>query len=262
MQDLTITMVQTSLFWGDRDKNLDVLSEKVSDEGPSDLVILPEMFNTGFMTEPEEYYETMRGPTLEWMKIMASSNGCVICGSLIVKENENYYNRLIWMRPDGNYDYYDKRHLFRMAGEHRRFAAGTRRLITELKGWKICPQVCYDLRFPVWSRNRYRQGRYEYDLLIYIANWPEVRSTAWKSLLRARAIENLCVVAGVNRVGIDGNDIYHTGDSAVIGPAGDYQFQCTPGVQEVKRIILRHKALEEFRDRFQAGKDWDQFHIK
>lgn len=258
MHDLTLTLVQTSLHWGDAATNLEHFSRLLSGCGNSDIVILPEMFNTGFITEPASVAETMRGPTLAWMRRLAKETGSAICGSLIIREEKRYFNRLIFMMPGGKYLQYDKRHLFSMAGEHRRFTGGTERTIIEYKGWNILPLVCYDLRFPVWSRNTYRDGAYGYDLLIYIANWPEVRSHAWKSLAVARAIENLSYVAAVNRVGRDGNSLEHSGDSVVLDAKGHCLLSVPPHRGAVMSVTISASELQEFRRAFNAGPDWDR----
>ena len=261
MQHLKLTLVQSSLFWGEKERNLEMFTGKLRDLHDTDVIILPEMFNTGFMTDPLPYGEPMESSTLQWMRETAGEKDSAVCGSFIAVEEGRFYNRLVWMRPDGTYDHYDKRHLFRMAGEHEKFDLGERRLVTSWRGWRICPMVCYDLRFPVWSRNRYVEGRYEYDLLIYIANWPEIRSGAWKTLLPARSVENLCVVAGVNRVGPDGNGIAHSGDSAITGPEGSYIHRCPSHAEETATLALHHGELADFRNRFRAGEDWDRFAI-
>ncbi len=257
MQDLNITPVQTALHWGDAEANLrhfDRLLEKISG---SDLIILPEMFNTGFITEPAPVAETMDGQTMRWLRDKAASLGTAITGSLIIHEEGNYYNRLIFMLPDGSFHQYDKRHLFSMAGEHHRFAAGMKKLVIRYKDWNIMLLVCYDLRFPVWSKNSYHDGNYAYDLLIYIANWPEVRSHAWKSLLPARAIENITYLAAVNRVGIDGRGLSHSGDSAVIDPKGRLISHFEPHQEAIQTITLSKKELTDFRIAFNVGADWD-----
>jgi len=257
MQDLNITLIQTPLYWHDRALNLEMLAHKIEEiNQPTDLIIIPEMFTTGFSMQAPELAETMYGPTLLWLQNMAAAANAVITGSLIIKEGQNYYNRLIWMQPDGSYSYYDKKHLFRMAGETQVYSTGTRKLIVNLKGWKICPLVCYDLRFPVWSRN----VQNEYDLLLYVANWPAKRDTAWKTLLPARAIENVAYAAGVNRVGDDGNGHLYNGDSMVVNFKGEILFsaendECT------KTITLSYQELEDFRKSFPAYLDADAFTI-
>jgi predicted amidohydrolase len=218
MENLKITLFQGYLFWENIDKNLQNISLRLSGiREKTDLIILPEMFNTGFTMNAEKLAEPMNGKTMIWMHKIANQFECVVTGSLIIKEGDNFYNRLIWMRPDGKYQYYDKRHLFTMAKEHLTYTAGKSKLIVELKGWKICPVICYDLRFPVWLRNVDEA----YDLLIVVANWPERRALHWRTLIPARAVENQAYVIGLNRVGHDGNEIYHSGDSTCISPNGN-----------------------------------------
>jgi omega-amidase len=218
MENLKITLFQGHLFWENIDKNLQNISQRLFGiREKTDLIILPEMFNTGFTMNAENLAEPMNGKTMIWMHKIATQFDCVVTGSLIIKESDKYYNRLIWMRPDGKYQCYDKRHLFTLAKEQNTYTAGTSKLIVELKGWKICPVICYDLRFPVWLRN----VKEAYDLLIVVANWPERRALHWRTLLPARAVENEAYVIGVNRVGHDGNEIYHSGDSTCISPNGN-----------------------------------------
>ena len=258
MHDLKLTLVQTALHWGDAEANLRHFDTLLKGTPPTDLIILPEMFNTGFITLPEPVAETMDGKTMAWLREKARELGAAIVGSLIIRENGNYYNRLIFMLPDGNFVHYDKRHLFSMAGEHHRFARGMERKVVQYKGWNILPLICYDLRFPAWSKNSWQQGKYEYDLLIYIANWPEARSHPWRSLLPARAIENIACVAAVNRVGIDGNGLPHSGDSAVIDPKGNLILPFEPHQEAIRSITLSAKELVGFREKFNVGPDWDR----
>lgn len=257
VNEINITLVQTPLHWQDPAANRQLLAEKLSRlEQGSDLVVLPEMFTTGFSMAAPELAETMSGPTLCWLAKQARKHQVVITGSLIITDQGKYYNRLIWMRPDGSYAHYDKRHLFRMAGEHDTFAPGQDRLIVGLKGWRICPLVCYDLRFPVWSRNQDQA----YDLLVYVANWPEKRSLAWKTLLQARAIENLSYVVGVNRSGEDGKGICYAGDSLVVAPDGN--ILCHQSHREpVKTVRLERRQLDAFRAGFPAHLDADSFQL-
>ena len=263
MQDLTITLIQTSLAWEDPDANISNF-EKLLLNAParSDLIILPEMFNTGFTMDPERNAEEMGGKTMKWMADMSAMKQCVICGSLIIREDDNYYNRLIWMPADGNYQYYDKKHLFRMGDEHLHFASGKKKLIVELKGWKVMPLVCYDLRFPVWSKNEFRDGHYAFDLLIYLANWPAVRSGAWTSLIKGRAIENLSYAAGVNRIGIDGRGYEYSGDSLIAGPGGEELTSVNTGSDSIIRSTLKASELLDIRKKLGVGKDWDWFELK
>jgi predicted amidohydrolase len=206
----------------------------------------------------------MQGPSLAWLKALAQEAGATITGSMVIRDGERCFNRLVWMRPDGAFDIYDKRHLFRMAREHERYAGGNERLIVELNGWRICPMVCYDLRFPVWTRNRHGKSasdRFDYDLSIFVANWPAPRRQPWRTLLRARAIENLSYVVGVNRVGVDGNDLAYAGDSAAFDFLG--QPLAELGAQEqVVTVTLDPQALTAHRERFPAWMDADDFRIE
>lgn len=259
MNDLKITILQSDLHWENKEKNLQMFSDKLNSiSEPSDLIVLPEMFTTGFSMRPELFAETMNGNTLAWMKVKAAEKNCAITGSFICHEEGKYLNRLVWMCPDGSYSVYDKRHLFRMGGEDSHYGAGQKKLIVEWKGWKICPLICYDLRFPVWARNTHDE---QYDLLIYVANWPERRSYPWKSLLVARAIENQCYVAGVNRVGNDGQDIYHTGDSVVLNFKGEPISKIHSGKESIEAITLSYSELAEFRKQFPVMLDADKFEI-
>lgn len=260
--ELNITIIQSNLYWEDVKQNLSQF-DSMLDQLPTatDLVVLPEMFNTGFSISPIAIAETMEGHTIEWMRQKANQINAVITGSLAILENENYYNRLIWMRPDGTYSFYNKRHLFRMGNEQHHFVQGENRLIVELHGWKVCPLVCYDLRFPVWSRNHYSNDGYEYDMLIYVANWPAARAAVYKNLLIARAIENLCYVTGVNRIGTDGNGIAHQGDSTVIDFKGNHLITLPVQHTGLSTIQIKRTDLENFRNKFQVGPDWDHFEI-
>lgn len=218
MDNLKITIFQGYLFWENIDKNLQNIALRLSSiREKTDLIILPEMFNTGFTMNAELLAETMNGKTIQWMEQIAKKYDCVITGSLIITEDDKFYNRLIWMMPDGTFKHYDKRHLFALSNEHHTYTAGTERLIVELNGWKICPVICYDLRFPVWLRN----NDAAYDMLLIVANWPEKRALHWRTLIPARAVENQSYVIGVNRVGHDGNEVYHSGDSTCISANGD-----------------------------------------
>jgi omega-amidase len=257
VHNLKISLVQTNLYWENPTANLAMLEEKIFGiTDPTDLIILPEMFNSGFTMNAAKIAEPMNLTTTRWMKQIAAQTGAVVTGSFIVKEGENYYNRLLWVTPEGEVDNYDKRHLFRMAKENEVFSEGKERLIKTIKGWKICPLICYDLRFPVWSRN----VNLDYDLLIYVANWPQVRMYPWDSLLVARAIENQSYVVGVNRVGEDGNGYPHSGNSAVIDFAGKVLFR------EIDNEVIHHHtldrpSLDQFRERFPAYLDADSFEI-
>lgn len=253
--NLKTTIIQTNLHWEEPTANLAMLEEKIFGiSEATDLIILPEMFNSGFTMNAAKVAEPMNLTTTRWMKQMAAQTGAVITGSFIVKEGRNYYNRLLWVEPNGEIDSYDKRHLFRMAKENDVFSEGNKRLVKNIKGWKVCPLICYDLRFPVWSRNVHL----DYDLLIYVANWPKVRMYPWDSLLVARAIENQSYVIGVNRVGEDGNGFPYSGNSAIIDFAGKVL------VREIDNETIFHYTLEktpldEFRQKFPAYLDADGF---
>jgi predicted amidohydrolase len=255
---LSFSLIQTSLFWEDKGANLAMLAKKIMGiEEYTEIIVLPEMFSTGFSMQPEKFAETMDGPTVEWMRRISAEKKVILTGSLIIKEEENYYNRLIWILPNGELGYYDKRHLFAFAGEDQHYSAGNKRLIASVKGWKINLQICYDLRFPVWAR---QQGD-EYDVLLYVANWPEKRSHAWKTLLTARAIENQCITMGVNRVGLDGNNIAHSGDSLIVGPLGEVLYHCAYE-EAIFTITLQKEEITNARTQFPFWKDADFFHIQ
>jgi omega-amidase len=252
---LNVTYIQSDLFWENPTANLAMFEEKISQiNQPTDLIVLPEMFNTGFTMNTQTIGEVMNLHTFKWMKMMAAQTKAVVTGSYIVKENNQAYNRLIWMQPDGQFDYYDKKHLFRMGKEHEAFEPGTQKIIKEIKGWKICPLICYDLRFPVWSRNLDLQ----YDLLLYTANWPAPRSQHWNTLLLARAIENQAYVLGLNRIGTDGRNLEYSGDSAMIDFKGQY-LHLSKNQAETISLTLDKQALDEYRNRFPAYLDADKF---
>jgi len=261
MKDLRITLIQTKLHWQDAVKNIsmfDALVKKIK-KGSTDVILLPEMFSTGFTMQAASNAEEMNGPSMQFMIITAAEKNAAVCGSLIIREKKKYFNRLIWMQPDGSYSHYDKRHLFSMAKEQLTYTQGTKKLIVSWRGWKICPLVCYDLRFPVWSR---RTRKNDYDLLIYVANWPERRRLAWSQLLPARAIENQCFVAGLNRIGADGNNISHTGDSAVIDPMGNKISRTKGSQSSIETVSLQAKVLTDWRDHLKTWMDADDFVIK
>jgi omega-amidase len=262
MAPLRFTLVQTRLFWEDKNANLRMLEEKINSiTQPTHVVVLPEMFSTGFSMKPELLAEKMNGATVAWMKKVAAEKKIILTGSVIIEEDGNYFNRLIWMLPNGQYGCYDKRHLFAYGEEDKHYAAGTKRLVASVNGWKINLMVCYDLRFPVWARQQSdEEQHFEYDVLLYVANWPERRSTAWKALLQARAIENQCYVLGVNRVDDDGNNIYHSGDSMVVDPLGEILYQ-KAGEEDVFTIELKKDHLNQVRERFPFWRDADDFQI-
>lgn len=260
MSSLTLTLIQANLVWEDKVANLSMFEDKINSiKEKTEVIILPEMFSTGFNMVPDELAEDMNGTTVEWMKKIASSKRIIVTGSVIIREGEHYFNRLIWMLPNQQYGYYDKRHLFGFAGEDERYTAGNKRLIASVKGWKINLQVCYDLRFPVWARQS-GNNQPEYDVLIYVANWPERRNHAWKTLLQARAIENQCYVIGLNRIGNDGKDIYHSGDSMVVDALGEILYHKAHD-EDIYTITLHKEPLEEIRTRLPFLKDADTFKI-
>ncbi len=264
MQDLKITLIQSDLHWEEVDANLSMFEEKIWQINRStDVIILPEMFTTGFTMAASKLAEHMNMKTFKWMKQMADQTGALILGSYIVKVHDMYFNRLLWMEPGGSYRTYDKRHLFRMANEHKTFSPGESLLIATWKGWRICPLVCYDLRFPVWSRNRWdkESDTLAYDVSIYVANWPTARIDAWDTLLRARAIENVSYVVGVNRIGIDGTGVEHNGRSAIISPKGEAIFT-NEGAEIIHTVELNANSLHAFRHRFPAYQDADDFSIE
>jgi predicted amidohydrolase len=262
MSTLTISLIQTKLFWENKEANMRLLEEKINSiPERTEIIVLPEMFSTGFSMKPQLLAETMEGNTISWMKEQAAKNGVVITGSLIIKEEDKFYNRLIWMLPNGDLGYYDKRHLFAYANEHEQYSAGNKRLVASVKGWKINLQVCYDLRFPVWARQQApNEEGPEFDVLIYVANWPSSRSHAWKTLLCARAIENQCYVVGVNRVGRDGNEIYYRGNSMVIDPLGEVLYHFADD-EDIFTITLQKEHLQQVRAKYPFWKDADEFKI-
>ncbi len=257
MQDLRVTLVQSMLHWEDAAANRAMFGQKlVALKGTTDLVVLPEMFTTGFSMRSKEMAETMDGATVSWMRAQAKSLDAALYGSVIITEGGRYFNRGLFVRPDGQVAVYDKRHLFRFANENEHYAPGTERVIVEWRGWRILLQVCFDLRFPVFARNRS-----DYDAMLYVANWPEARRYPWSQLLIARAIENQVYVAGVNRVGMDGKGIHYSGDSVVIDPRGAVIAQVEPSTEGTATVSLDRAALEDFRQKFPVAKDADDFSL-
>lgn len=265
MSSITISTIQTNLHWENKRANLDMFEEKINSlRQKTEIIILPEMFTTGFSMNAAALAESMDGPTLEWMKRLSIDNRVILTGSLIIEEEGNYFNRIIWMLPNGEMGHYDKRHLFAYSKEDQFYKAGEKRLITSVKGWKLNMQVCYDLRFPVWARQSPpasdKDQDPEYDILVYVANWPERRNHAWKTLLCARAIENQCYVVGVNRVGRDGNEIYYSGNSLVIDPLGEVLYHMADE-EDIFTITLEKEKLVEVRSKFPFLKDGDGFRV-
>lgn len=259
MQELRVSLVQGDTRWHDPAGNRDYYAGLVAPlAGQTDLVLLPETFTSGFSNEALAEAETMDGPTVAWLREQAARLGGVVTGSVQIREGEGVYNRMLWATPEGGLSYYDKRHLFRMAREHERYAAGKAAITVDLKGWRVRPLVCYDLRFPVFIRNRFEGGRFDYDLLLFVANWPAPRRHAWRTLLRARAIENLAYVAAVNRVGSDGNGIAYSGDSAAIDFLG-LDLADLDDQAQVRTVVLSAESLAAHRERFPAQLDADRF---
>jgi predicted amidohydrolase len=252
--DLKISLVQTDIVWENAVENRKRMGEKIEQlKGKQHIIILPEMFTTGFSMEPEKLAETMDGETVHWMKELARQNRCIITGSIIILEDENYYNRLLWVLPTGEVSHYDKRHLFSLAGEDEHYSKGSKRKIAQVNGWKICLQICYDLRFPVWSRNND-----DYEILLYVANWPVQRNQYWETLLMARAMENMSFVIGVNRIGVDGNGHNYIGNSSIYSPLGELISKETKE-EKVITHTFQHSIIEESRSKFPFLNDRDDF---
>lgn len=263
MSDLLITMVQTDLLWENKRANLDMLARKIDAmEERTHLIILPEMFSTGFSMNPSALAETMDSPSVEWMRQVAIRKKCILTGSLIIEDRGLYFNRLIWMLPNGQYGHYDKRHCFSLAGEHLHYSPGGKRLIASVNGWRVNLCICYDLRFPVWSRQQVTidSTQPEFDVLVYVANWPDRRISAWNALIPARAIENQCYVIGVNRVGLDGNGLAHSGHSQVVDPLGTV-CSIIRDTEGIKTVSLDRALLEDTRTRMPFWRDADSFEI-
>ena len=262
IDDLRVSLVQADTVWHDPDANRAMYGALISElAGKTDLVVLPETLTSGFSNEAIDRAEDMDGPTVAWFRQQAVALGAAITGSVQIRADGGVYNRLLWATPDGKLLHYDKRHLFRMAKEHERYAGGRERLTVELNGWRICPMVCYDLRFPVFIRNRFDNevaGRFDYDLLVFVANWPSARRYAWRTLLRARAIENLCCVAAVNRVGRDGNEVDYGGNSVALDELGHELVECGARTQLVTTAFSA-SSLARHREQFPAQMDADSF---
>lgn len=254
--NLNTALIQVDLAWEDPAANLRKFTQRIKELKPADLIVLPEMFSTGFSMNAELLAENMDGTTVSWMKKTAMDHNTALTGSVIIKENNNYYNRLLFVFPDGNFKSYDKRHTFTLAKEDQTYTSGKDRLIVEYKGWKICPLICYDLRFPVWARNTS-----DYDLLIYVANWPETRIHAWNILLQARAIENMSYCIGVNRTGNDGNDYKYNGHTAAYDCLGKSLFENDRAKEFIQIIELDKSHLEETRDKLKFLQDRDKFSL-
>ncbi len=256
MNNLKLSLVQINLAWENKKENLSRIRQLINKEQPvSDIILLPEMFSTGFSMNPAPHAESMSGDTVQWMTELAENFNTLVCGSIIIKSDSEFVNRFIAVSANGVHAYYDKRHLFRMANEETFYKQGTQRVVFSWRGWRILPQICYDIRFPVWIRNQN-----DYDLALFVANWPEPRKDVWRSLLVARSIENQAYVAGVNRIGSDKNDINHSGDSMFINPKGN--ILADAGNEErVLTTTLSLDELEKFRIKFPAHIDKDSFTI-
>ncbi|EOA49401.1 amidohydrolase [Bacteroides salyersiae] len=258
MHPLKISIVQTDIAWENKQENLRMLREKLHAlRGTTEIVVLPEMFSTGFTMKSRELAEPVSGITVRILKELAADFQLALCGSFICSERSNYYNRAFFITPEGEEFYYDKRHLFRMGNEAEYFSAGNNKLIISYRGWNICLLVCYDLRFPVWSRN----VNNEYDLLIYMASWPQARRLAWDTLLCARALENMCYVCGVNRIGVDGNKLIYNGGSVVFSPKGEPLASVPDGEEGIETVSLSLISLQQLRDKFPVWKDADAFRL-
>lgn len=255
MDKLNITLVQPDIIWEDPQVNLERYTEMLGPVDKTDVIVLPEMFTTGFSMQPEKLKETMDGTSVEWMKKLAVEKDAAITGSLIIEDAGKVFNRLVWVFPDGKLQIYDKRHLFTMGEENEHYSPGTEKLILEYKGWRVCPLVCYDLRFPVWSRNTEN-----YDVLFYVANWPAVRHEVWRTLLQARAIENQAYCIGVNRIGKDGSGLEYNGDSCLIDARGNARFAGSK--EQVISFNVSLDELQKFRAKFPVLNDKDAFQMR
>ena len=257
--DLTVSLIQANLYWEEIDANLAMFEEMVWEIDNTDLIVLPEMFTTGFSMNPKSLAEPPGGKSFKWMRQIAKQKNAAITGSYIIKENNHFFNRLYFVFPDGSSQQYDKKHLFTLAGEGNAYQPGTQKLIVDYKDWKIQPMICYDLRFPVWARsNSIPDKLYEYDLLVYVANWPDARIHAWDTLLQARAIENIAYCVGVNRIGLDGSQKQYPGHSAAYSYKGE-SLSIAKETREIQTITFSKDQLEEFRGRFPFQTDADPF---
>ncbi|PIE20367.1 MAG: amidohydrolase [Neptuniibacter caesariensis] len=258
MQDLRVSLIQTNLVWQDAQANMNHIRQLLEPlVGKTDLIVLPEMFNSGFSMQPELIAETVDGETVQWLRKQAERTGAAICGSIAVRLAQGFANRMLFVTPDGTVQHYDKRHLFRMGDEHQHYVEGKERRIVEYRGWRILLQVCYDLRFPVWSRNCN-----DYDLVAYVANWPGSRRGPWRTLLQARALENQCYCVGVNRIGEDGNGLAYTGDSLLVDYLGELKIDSAPETAFVTTATLAAEPLLAFREKFPAWRDRDHFQLE
>ena len=257
LEKLNIVLIQSDLVWENPKQNRNNFADKINTiQQEVDLVILPEMFTTGFTMNAQSVAETMKGETVKWMQELANKKQVAITGSLIIIENNSYYNRLLFVHPSGKIETYDKRHTFTLAGEDKIYTAGTDKLIVNYKDWKICPLICYDLRFPIWARNTE-----DYDVLLYVANWPKPRINAWNALLKARAIENMSYCIGVNRVGLDNNKHEYSGNSTVYNVLGEKISNITQHKEQIENVVLEKNHIESIREKLQFLNDRDKFNL-
>ncbi len=262
MPNLHLAYIQADLRWEDKDANIERFGRLLKQVQPgTDLILMPETFTTAFPVDPKQFAEKEDGPTMQWLQNQAKAKNAVICTTFPLDIEGHYYNSLVWMRPDGSHELYFKRHTFTMGGEDKLVERGEKQLIVELNGWRIRPMVCYDIRFPVWARNRYENGQYEYDLAFYLANFPDSRMIVWNTLLVARAIENQAYWVGVNRVGDDANGLHYSGESQVINARGEVISKAEPYQEAVLHCTLDYEKLQHFRQKFPLGPDWDEFEI-
>lgn len=259
MKNLNISLIQSDLQWEDKTANLAHFTEMMKKVGnDSDLILLPETFTTAFPVDPLIFAETLDGQSMLWLREMAKEKNAVVCGTILLKINDLYHNTAIWMRPDGTFELIHKRHPFSIGGENKSITAGDEKKIVVLNGWKIRPLVCYDIRFPVWARNTYDDGEYGFDLMFYLANFPDSRMIVWNGLLVARAIENQAYCIGVNRVGDDPHGLHYSGESQVVSPRGEVLAKIEPYKEGVVRCELDAESLLRFRTKFPLGPDWDK----
>ncbi|ULC60037.1 amidohydrolase [Flaviramulus sp. BrNp1-15] len=256
-EHLKIAMIQSNLVWENPEQNRINFTKKIESISEEvDIIVLPEMFTSGFTMNASKVAETMEGETITWMQHLSSKKNAAIVGSIVIKDNNNFYNRLLFITPKGDITFYDKRHTFTLAGEDKVYSAGTKKRIIDYKGWKICPLICYDLRFPVWARNTE-----DYDVLMYVANWPKPRISAWDTLLKARAIENMCYCVGVNRVGVDGVNSEYSGHSAVYNVLGNEIICFKPNNEDIQIVTLEKRHIEAYRNKLKFLNDRDAFTI-
>jgi len=257
MDKLTLALIQSDLVWQNPEQNRKIFSNKINSISQEvDLIVLPEMFTSGFTMNPDQVADTMDGKTVSWMQKLAKEKQIAITGSIVIIEDSKFYNRLLFVHPSGKVETYNKRHTFTLAGEDKVFTAGTEKLLVDYKGWKICPLICYDLRFPVWARNIEN-----YDVLLYVANWPKPRIKAWNTLLKARAIENMCYSIGVNRVGLDNNNLEYSGNSAVYNVLGEKLSNLTSHKEQIEIVELNKNHIKTNRDKLQFLNDKDNFNL-